>query len=427
MGSGRGERSNEPEGIRRYLLPAAEMGALAGHTLVAALLPVMLRPHTDSTVAIGAVVAINGVFAVLMPYAIGALSDSLPRALRERFGRRGFFLVVAAPVMAAALVFLPFNDSFWSLAGAATIFFAALHSFKTPLRTLVIESVDKEHWGRVQGALGALHAAGIAYGLVGGGLLYSIARPLPFLIAAVLVLATLATTWTARPESDRENRPPNLDRERADPVEEEGETAFLRELLGRKQIRHYLTANFLWDAGTDGIVPYIFLFATVVIGLSIDHASLVIASMLGAILVGSVLAGWLGDRYGRGRVLFWGLLLTGTAMLAGVFVRSVPTAIAFLIPAGFGAAALVALPYAVFGQLASDLSIGRSTGIFDLSTGLAALLAPVAIGGMIDIGQHIFPEQQGYPAMWPLAGLLVLASAAVFHAVRSEGLDTDNG
>lgn len=448
---------------RQYELTAAELGAIGGQTLVAALLPVLLSRHTDSVLAIGAVVASEGAFAILVPYVIGALSDSLPSRLAQRFGRRTFFLLAAAPVMAGALIVLPFRDRFWTLAASAMVFFAALHSFKTPLRALVIESVPHERWGRVQGALGSVHAAGVAYGLVAGGLLFAVWQPLPFLIAAALVLGTLAVTYHAAPEADhtrgtiaangrggpgRDARSAADGRSagdgsdgRTERTEGDGphaanegpgdhghragaEVAFLRDLLGRDRTRWYLTANVLWNAGTEGVRPYIFLFATIVLGITVDRAALVIGSLLAGVGIGSFLVGWLGDRFGRQRVLLWGVLIAGMAMVPGVWVRTVPAAVAFLVPAGLGAASLTALPYPVFAQIAGEPSIGRATGVFNLSTGAARLVAPLLIGAAIDLGRRTFPAQAGYPAMWPVAGLLVmLGAAALVQARRSSAAE----
>src|SRR5690349_18605799 len=143
------------------------------------LLPLLLSHSGRSALWIGFAVGGEGIFALMVPYWVGMASDRLPLGLSARFGRRGFFLLLSAPLMAAALVITPFLHSFWPLAGIAFIFFAALHGYMTPLWTIMLDVVEDEDRGAVQGARSILRAMGLAYGLVGGGLLFSIWRPLP--------------------------------------------------------------------------------------------------------------------------------------------------------------------------------------------------------------------------------------------------------
>src|SRR5688500_9120939 len=126
-----------------------------------AVLPVLLARHATSALWIGFAVGGEGIFALLVPYWIGWLSDHLHPSLHKRFGRRAFFLMLTAPFMAAALAIAPFLDGYWPLAGAAFVYFAALHGYLTPLWSLMVDAVPEERRGRVQGFRGALHSIGL--------------------------------------------------------------------------------------------------------------------------------------------------------------------------------------------------------------------------------------------------------------------------
>jgi MFS family permease len=418
------ERDNPITRWQRYTLTSGELGSAGGQTLIAALLPVLLAPHAPSTFWIGAVIASEGIFALLLPYVAGATSDSLPRRYGGRFGRRGRMLVLASPAMALGLVLIAALDGFLPLAGAAVIYFFALHLYSGPLRALVVEATPEADRGGVQGVMGATHIGGVAFGLVVGGLLYSVWEPLPFLIAAGLILAlTMATLLAARrlghtgmrgrdgpreKDADRETGSPGLRRE----------LRFWRGLGRRTDTRRFLLGNMLWNAGVEGIRPFIFLFATVALGITVATASLAMIGFLAAAALGSVLVGHLGDRYGRSRVLVLGAIIAGVAMLPGLFVRELTTLIMLLVPAGLGAAALVSLPYAVFEDMADDQAVGRSTGAFYMSVGMARVLAPLLVGAAIDLAGRIMPDTEGYPIMWPVAGSLILLGALALHLAR---------
>jgi MFS family permease len=433
--------------LQRYAMPSGELGSAGGQTLIVALLPILLAPHAPSAFWIGAVIATEGLFALVLPYVGGAATDSLSRRFRGPLGRRGLLLALAAPPMALALMLMPFRDSFWTLAGTAVVYFAALHLYATPLRALLIEANPQSRWGSVQGVLGAMHLGGVAFGLVAGGLLFSIWEPLPFLVGGGLLVVTTSITllaarsagWAggknAEAEGGEEARDGGDAEARDDGHDDHGdddgspsaahddgeewrprqELRYWRDLLKQREPRRFLMSSVLWNAGVEGIRPYMFLFATVVLGVAVQTASLALIGFLVAAIVGSVVIGRIGDRFGRRRLLIMGAVVTGTAMLPGFFIRDIWLLIVLLIPAGLGAAALVSLPYAVYEEIVEDDDVGRSTGTFFASVGLARLFAPLLIGAAIDAGALLLPEQQGYPFMWPVAGVFVLLGALLLY------------
>ncbi|MEJ2215042.1 MAG: MFS transporter [Gemmatimonadota bacterium] len=365
-----------------------------------ALLPVLLSRYTHSAVLIGFAIGGEGLFAVLVPYWVGALSDHLPARIAGRFGRRTLFLILMAPIMAAALAIAPFLHGYIPLAGAAFVFFAALHGYLTPLWALLVDAVPKERHGQVQGVRGMLHAAGLAYGLVAGGLLFSLWHPLPFLIAAALVIVATAVTKIAAP---------------TEAAAEEKAEAKLRDILriwrrfaGRPAVPWFLLANALWSGGVDGIRPFIFLFATVVLGINVAQTSLALLLVVAGLGMGALIIGRLGDRYGHETLLEIGGAVTGITMLLGFFVRDLPGATVVLLVSGLGAAALIALPYPLFASLIGEGNVGRDTGLYILTFGIGRIVSPLLVGAAIDLAAPYFPDLRGYPVMWPMAGILAL-------------------
>jgi len=404
-GTTRGERLHA---IREYGLTAGTLGSTAAQTVMVALLPVLLAEYAPSAVWIGFVIGAEGVFAVLVPYWIGHYSDALPAGLARHFGRRTFFLLLTAPLLALALGVAPFLEGYWSLAGISFVFFAALHGYLTPLWALMVDAVPDQRRGRVHGVRGALHAAGLGYGLVAGGLLFGLWPALPFLLAAALVLATTWLTYRAAPSTAR-------DRELPEEPAGGGALRIWTELRERPAVRRLLLANALWSGAVDGIRPYVFLFAVTVLGITVAEASLVLVVLVAGLGLGAVAIGHLGDRYGRAWLLQAGSLVTGLAMLAGVVVRDVPGAVALLLASGVGAATLVALPYPLFAGIAGERSIGRYTGLYVLTLGLGRIMAPLIVGAGIDLGARLYPATHGYPLMWPVAGSLALAGSAMLR------------
>lgn len=374
-----------------------------------AVFPVLLAEHARSAFWVGLAISAEGLLALVVPYWTGVLSDRLPERLAKRFGRRGFFLLLTAPIMALSLLIVPFLDGYWRMAGVGVLFFGALHAYLTPLWALMIDAVPQERWGEAQGVRGVFHSAGLGYGLVVGGLLFAIWRPLPFLLAGLLVLLTTALTWYAQ-------RDPRLRK----PHERASRTSSWQELKRDPRARWFLTGNALWTGGVDGLRPYFFLFAVTVIGVTVAQASLLLILLVLGLGAGSLVLGRLGDRYDRAKLLRAGIIVTGVTMIAGVFVRDLWTALPLLLIAGLGAAAVIALPFPVYADLIGANAMGRNTGLYVVSLGAGRMLTPILIGAAIDAGAGIFPDERGYPFMWPIAGLMMLGGAAALtRAMRA--------
>jgi MFS family permease len=385
--------------LKEYALTSGELGAAAAQTTAVVLLPVLLRDETTSTFLIGFAVGGEGVFALLIPFVIGALSDRLPRSLTHRFGRRSFFLLWSAPVMAATLVMMPFVSGFWPTVGVAFAFFCAAQVFFTPLWTLTIDAVPDDRRARVQGARGALRAAGLGYGLVLGGALFSIWEPLPFLLAALLVLVCAAgTVLAARTLADGDDPP----RRRGPGTVRE----LLTELNENPDAKRLLAANALWNGAIDGVRPYFLLFGSVVLGIGPAVTSAWMLFLVIGIGLGSILVGRLGDHSDRARLLARGVALTTLAMAAGFFMRNIIVGIPILLAAGVGAAAIIALPYPIYASLTDAKRAGEHTGVFVVSLSAGRLLAPMIVGAVIDFARPFMRETEGYPAMWLVAALM---------------------
>ena len=384
--------------LREYGLTAGTLGSTAGQTVMVALLPILLSRYTDSATLIGFAIGGEGIVAMMVPYWIGAWSDHLPDATARRFGRRTFFLLLTAPVLALAVSVAPFVHGFWPLAGVALLFFIALHGYLAPLWALMVDEVPQDRRGRVQGVRGMLHSGGLAFGLVAGGLLFSLWEPLPFIAAGALILVTTAITFYAAPRTPT----PGHEGDASDVLK------VWRRLKGRPAVTWMLLANSLWSSGVDGIRPYIFLFATVVLGINVAETSLLLMVIVAGLGIGAVVLGHLGDRFGHAKLLALGGGITGVAMLLGFWVRTVEGAVALLLFAGLGAATLISLAYPLFASLIGERGVGRDTGLYIVTMGFGRIVAPVVIGAAIDIGRSSMPETRGYPYMWPIAGTLTL-------------------
>lgn len=389
-------RARRQTELHEYALTAGELGATAAQTVMVALLPVLLAAHAPSAVWIGVAIGGEGVFALLLPFWSGALSDRLPPRLTRRFGPRMLVVGASALVLAAAVASTPFLSGYWPLAAAAFVSFAGLHAYLTPFWALLIDAVPDERRGRVQGVRGVLRSFGLAYGLVAAGLLFGIWQPLPFLIAAASVVATTAITWAAVLAAPRGRAA----------THEASWTAVWRSVARNRPAFWLLAADAFWNASVDGIRPYFFLYARRVLGTTVSQTSFGLVLLVTGLGVGSWVVGRLGDRYDRLRILEIASAALTLAFAAGFLARSIPVALAVATAAGAAAAAVMALPYPLYAAMVGDRATGENTGLYVVSVTAGRVGAPLLVGAAVDVAARWMPRTNGYPAMWLLSAAL---------------------
>jgi MFS family permease len=382
------------------LLGLPTFGLALAISVVTTFGPVILIHLTHSPTAVGALIGVEGAFALVVPLAAGTLSDRLPPS---PLGRRLPFVLAGTPVAAAALVLFPFSSS-TGIAGAAVLgFFVGYYIYYPPYRALYADLLPRTLYARAQAGQAIARGAGLGFALLAGGLLLGLWQPLPFLIAAgALVLTTLALLPVFRLQSRcRDSTLPYR-------------PASLRAILQHdSKLRLFAVVNALWEFSFAGLKSFIVLYVVRGLGRSPGVASAVIGVVAVAYVVGAPLAGWLAERYGVLRVLRLTSLVYGVGLVVGAFPRSLPPLLIGLPFIALAGAIVLTLPQALAFTLAPPGSEGAAAGLQDFSRGVGVVLGPLAVGAAIGASRSLFSATNGYAAMWPIIALPVLLAAVL--------------
>jgi MFS family permease len=393
-----------PRERRRVLvlgLPA--FGLALAITAVSTYLPVLVSQRT-STLVVGVIIGAEGLMALWVPVLVGDRSDRL----RTPVGGRLPFIAAAAPVMAVCLCLVGVVHSVVLVGAVIAVFFVAYFSAYAPYRALYPDLVDNEIAGRSQSVQAACRGLGTGLALLGGGFLLTVGDFLPFVAAAALLLLSLGAfvvlllgrgyAGRVRDEGAQQDDPPPPFRHVC---------SLLRE--GRA-LRIYLLANALWELTLGAIKTFVVLYVTAGLGYSLDQASLIIGAVALVVFVGALGSGWLGDRYGRPRVVKAGVWVYGLCLL----VPAATTAPVALVPAvalvALGGGMLMSLPYSLLMPLMPEDEHGALTGLYSVSRGLGVMLGPLLAGLAISLGKPLFAATDGYAAAWWVAGVAALLS-----------------
>src|SRR6266542_3807884 len=244
-----------------WLLGLGAFGLALSLTTTSAYLPPLLGRFTDSRTLIAVILGSEGVFALTLPLVIGPWSDTFQTPM----GRRRPFI------------------------------FVAYYVYEPPYRGLYPDLLPPSEYGRAQGIQHLLRGLALGTGLIGGGFLFDVWHPAPFLITAVgTVAACGAAIVFVREPPGATNRV------------FEGVRAYLahswRILRNEPEVRRFLVCNSSWEGTFAGARFFVVLYITQGLGQSVATSTTVLATVAGGYIVAAVWAGWVSDRVGLARV-----------------------------------------------------------------------------------------------------------------------------
>jgi MFS family permease len=415
-------RATQPRGLSREekgtlgMLALPTLALALAITLVSTYLGSVTRRYTQQTTVIGVIIGSEGVMALWVPLIAGASSDKL----RTRLGGRLPFVIAGTLPAAAALSLIGFVQSLGLVALVAAVFFGFYFVAYEPYRAMYPDLLDRDRIaGRAQSTQALARGLGTALALLGGGLLLSVARPLPFVLAAVILVAAitgfvvLAVRHVSRGSEQRRRASAGKG-----PL---GVAAGLSTLLREHPaLRAYMLANALWETALSGLKAFVILYLTIGLRYKLTTASLIIGGVAFVILVGAAVAGKAGDRFGRIAVARIAVLAYGLGYLVPIFTTSRPL-IAIAVPfIALGGGAVMTLAYAILMPLMADDQHGLMTGFYSVSRGLGIVAGPILAGLVISLtSSGPFGATHGFQGMWVVCAAAALLSLLFLGKLRS--------
>ena len=418
-GAGREGGLGSEEKARLALLALPTLALALSITMVSTYLSTVTRQYTQDTIVIGAIVGGEGVMALWVPLIAGAWSDQT----RSRIGGRLPFVIAGAIPAAAALALIGFVHSLGLVALVAAVFFCFYFVAYEPYRAMYPDLMDEDRVaGRAQSTQALARGCGTGLALLLGGLLLSIARPLPFALSAVvLVSATGAFVVLVL-------RRGLGSKTQQDDEKPEGPIRLAARLPGlvkeHPALRAYLFANALWETALSALKAFVILYLTIGLHYKLPTASLIIGGVALVILIAAGAVGEAGDKFGRIRVARVALIAYGLGFIVpavttsrGVIAASIP----FI---AFGGGAVMTLAYAILMPLMPDDEHGLLTGFYSVSRGIGIIAGPILAGVAIAVTQGgLYSGTQGFQAVWIVCAAAALTSLVFLRKLRQADED----
>src|SRR6266542_3187196 len=388
--------------IQRRLLWKFGLGAFGlafSITMTAAYLPPLLHRFTSAGVLIGVILGAEGLFALTVSPIVGPWSDSFHTPL----GRRRPFMLVAVGPMGFCLLLMPFMPNLWTTVVIVMSFFFAYYLFETPYRGLYPDVLPPETFGRSQGVQHIQRGIAIGVALVGGGLLFKLWRPSPFILASILTTAACGLTILLVREDGGHGRV------------FEGFWAYIQRswhiFWENGDVRRFLIANSAWEGAFAAARTFVVLY--VIDGL--NQSKVMSSAVLGAVAVGYVIAaifaGRLGDRFGLARVIFFASFVYGGGFLAAGFAEQWHDwYFGLIISVSIAGGTVMTLAWGLIYKIVPVEHRAAASSLATTTKGIGLLIGAPLAGLAIDLSRPYVGATQGYQSLWPICGVAILGA-----------------
>jgi predicted MFS family arabinose efflux permease len=324
-------------------------------------------------------------------------------------------MLAALGPMGFCLAILAFMPNIWTVTLIVLAFFCAYYVYEPPYRGLYPDVLHESMYGRSQGVQHVMRGIALGVALVGGGFLFKVWHPAPFLLAAVVTTTACgATIFLVHEEAGEGSRVFR------------GVRSYVRTswrvFHDVPEVRRFLLANAAWEGTFAAMRTFVVLYITKGLGEPLSTSSAVLATVAIGYVLAAISSGPLGDRFGLARVIFGASFVYGAGLLvAGLAQEWHNWYYGLILPVAAAGGTVMTLSWGLLFKLMPPQHRGAIAGLATTTKGLGLLVGPLVAGVMIDVLKPYLSKTDGYEALWPVCAVPVLAAIPlVASLMRSE-------
>jgi MFS family permease len=320
-------------------------------------------------------------------------------------------MLAALGPMAFALALLAFMPNLWTTALLLFGLFFAYYVYEPPYRGLYPDVLPDRVFGRAQGVQHLFRGIAIAGALIGGGFLFHLWQPAPFLTAALVVFAACLVPVALITEDGGHGRV------------FEGVRTYVahswRVLRSNRDVATFLVANTAWEGTFAGMRTFVVLYVTVGLDEPLVTSTYILAAVAGGYIVAALVAGRVGDRIGLARVITFASAVYGVGLLAGGLGREWHAwYLALIFVVAIAGGTVMTLAWGLLFKLMPAGERGAISGLATTTKGLGLVIGPLVAGAVIDVLRPSLDETEGYQALWPVLGVPIILAIPLVWRLR---------
>ncbi len=380
----------------------------------------------------GIVMSLDNILALFLLPLFGALSDQT----HTRLGRRTPFILGGTAAAVLLMNLLPIADnahSFWLFIVALALLLVAMGTYRSPAVALMPDVTPKPLRSKgnaiinLMGTLGGIFTLVVTKFLVfdradgSSDYTYLFIAVAVLMVAAVVVLLITvkekklaqetAVVNDAYDAAEAAKLPP--EERRAEEEASRKAKAGLRSLSPevRKSLMLILFSVFFWFMGYNAVTTVFTKYVIVQWGYDLSTASNFLMIATGAAMLCYIPVGMLSSRFGRKRMIQFGvLLLTLSFGVLGLFGSFSPLLYGLFALVGVAWATINVNSYPMVVEISKSGDVGQYTGYYYTFSMAAQIVTPILSGYLI--------QYLGYRVLAPYAALMVAISFITISLTR---------
>jgi Na+/melibiose symporter-like transporter len=231
---------------------------------------------------------------------------------------------------------------------------------------------------------------------------------LPFIVGAavmliaigVVLMAVKEPSLEAAPATEQEKQPGVLDNFRAVWRNSDKSGLFL------------LGAIFSWFVGWNAMEAFFTLYARNVLGVPEGTGTQMLTAFAAMLILFAIPSGLIATRIGRKRTITIGLGGMILGLIVGFFIRSATPLLIVLAAMGAFWALVNINSLPMVYDLGDERQIGAYTGLYYFASSAAAIVGPIAAGGLIDLAGR------NYSVLWLFSAIFLAIAAFLMTRIH---------
>lgn len=366
-----------------------------------------------SAAVVGFFMTLDNIAALFIQPTVGAFSDRM----RTPIGRRMPFILIGAPIGAAAFGLIPLAGILPLFVACTVTLLLSMALWRTPVVALMPDITPSQFRSQANGIINFMGGIGSIIAFLLGSKLYSMNPAYPFWLGSVLVLVAALLVFLFIKEPKEYEMPG----EGEPSVTENVKSIFADQ---DKSPLLLLLAIFSWFVAYNAVEAFFTLYVNRSLGQPESEGPRLLSQLSLIFVLFALPSGYIAGRIGRKPTIITGLVLMTAAMFSMFFLSSetllkpltklpvlgvVPVLGLLLMVAGIGWALINinSLPMVV--DTTTDSRIGTYTGMYYLFSTMAAIIGPNVNGLLISMaGENYRMITVVAPVFFILALVLML-------------------
>ncbi|HQH31586.1 MAG TPA: MFS transporter [Spirochaetota bacterium] len=369
---------------KTFLLGFGFLGISIIWPLYNSYVPIFLKGNFGlSSTAIGVIMTIDNVFAVILLPFLGALSDKTVSVL----GRRRPYILIGAPLAMVFFSLLPFaaqRGPLLLLMSTIILLNLSMALYRTPVIALMPDITPSKYRSRANGIINFMGGVGALIAFFGGKALYDKNVCYPFIAGGIFMFIACILVVIFMNEDKS-----------ADPAETGGNSFILKDsirsltqnlkdvITGEKSLLFILLAIFFWFVGFNSIETFFTSYAKFYLGMKESTGGLILGFYSLSFMLFAIVSGIIGMKWNRNNTIKLGLfLLVIIVPTVALFKEFVPLAILFALAGiSWSLVNVNSLPMVV--DMTIPEKVGGFTGLYYFFSQLANIVSPPRLASQV--------------------------------------------